>query len=326
MTFTLPVPSYAFPEDPPQLGTSIRPELFEPRFWSCVYINGSLWATHHVNSQRVRQRWYEFDMRGWPFSGQTPVVAQSGEIDAGGEVRTFFGSIAVDFAGNVALNFSRSSPSEFISMQYVTRTATDPAGTTSSMTLAQASTSADTSGRWGDYSGVQLDPTRSGGFMAHGEYRTSSWLTWVEPIETSSPPVVYCTAKASSSGCLAAMTTSAPQQQPVSGADDYDVIANAAQGTKNGLVFFSIFGAAALPFQGGILCVQPPTQRTPVQFGGGAAGTCTGQYSLRINDQTIPNLDIGPGIPTWFQTWYRNPELMDGFDVALSDALEVVYQ
>lgn len=325
-TFTLSVPTYGFPEDPPQMGTSVRPELFEPRFWSCLYINGSLWATHHVNSTRVRQRWYQFDMQGWPTSGMNPVLAQWGEVDPGDPIRTFFGSIAVDTNENVVLDCSRSSPSEFISMWYTTRTVGDPAGTTQPLTLAKASTSADFTGRWGDYSGIQVDPSRPGGFMAHGEYTTGTWRTWVEPVQVSLPPVFYCTPKASSSGCLATVTTSDPSVQPVSGANDYDLVVTNVQGLKNGLVFFGKNGPASTPFQGGTLCVTPPLGRMPVQFSGGVANTCFGILVQRINDPALnPNLDTGPGTSAWLQAWYRNPELMDGFDVALSDAVEVTY-
>lgn len=71
-TFTLPVPEYTYPNQPPQKGTSVRPFLFEPRFWSVAERNGSLWAVHHVNSTRARVRWYEIDLGGWP-AGGTPL-------------------------------------------------------------------------------------------------------------------------------------------------------------------------------------------------------------------------------------------------------------
>jgi hypothetical protein len=109
LTIDLTVPRYYYPEDPPQRGTSVRPELFEPRFWSCVYRNGSLWAVHHHGGDRVRARWYEFKMNNWPFVGQ-PQLAQWGEIDPGSPVRTFFPSIWVDDAGNAVITCARSSP------------------------------------------------------------------------------------------------------------------------------------------------------------------------------------------------------------------------
>lgn len=181
------VPSYSQPANPPQQGTTTRPEMFEARFWSAVYRDGSLWATHHVNSSSVRQRWYEFDMRGWPTSGQNPVLVQSGEIDLGGTIRTYFGSIWVDVNGVMALTFARSSPTEYISMQRTWRAPSDPLGTTRTPVTVRDSTSPDTSGRWGDYSAIVSDPVEPGYFWAHHEYRATSWRTRIAGFHTGVP-------------------------------------------------------------------------------------------------------------------------------------------
>ncbi len=183
VTTSLTVPAYTYPENPPQAGTSTRPETFDARFWSVAYRNGSLWATHHVNSSRVRARWYEVTMNGWPLSAQQPQLVQSGEIDPGGTVRTFFGSITVDDLGNAAMTFSRCSPSEYISMGTAYRLACDPLGTFRTDVIQQSSTSPDTSGRWGDYSEIEPDPVDARTFWAHHEYREAGWRTWVSRID-----------------------------------------------------------------------------------------------------------------------------------------------
>jgi hypothetical protein len=183
VTTSLVVPLYQAPEDPPQAGTSTRPVTFDARFWSVSYRNGSLWATHHVNSSRVRARWYEIAMNGWPLSGQQPQLVQSGEIDPGGDVRTFFSSISVDDLGNAAMTFSRSSPSEYISMGTAYRLHCDPLGTFRTDVIQKISTSPDTSGRWGDYSEIEPDPVLPRTFWAHHEYREASWRTWVARLD-----------------------------------------------------------------------------------------------------------------------------------------------
>ena len=187
---SLAVASYRAPEDPPQAGTSVRPETFDARFWSVAYRNDSLWATHHVNSSRVRQRWYEIAMNGWPVSGQQPELVQSGEIDPGDDVRTFFGSITVDDLGNAAMTFARSSPSEYISMGTAYRLVCDPLGEFRTDVIQTVSTSPETGNRWGDYSEIEPDPVEPRTFWAHHEYRTSSWRTWVARIEVEAcgPP------------------------------------------------------------------------------------------------------------------------------------------
>jgi len=180
VTYTVGVPPYTRPEDPPQLGTSALIESFDARFWSCVWRNGSLWACHHVGKDRVLARWYEIRTNGWP-SGGTPELIQSGEVDPGPEVRTFFNSISVDAYGNAAMCFSRSSPSEYISMARVMRLATDPPGTMRSPVTLKESTAPYPFNRWGDYSAVSVDPSDGRTFWMHHEYTPGggSWNTWI---------------------------------------------------------------------------------------------------------------------------------------------------
>ena len=120
----------------------------------------------------------------------------------------------------------------------------------------------------------------------------------------------YCTAKASSAGCLASISTTDSAAQPVSGAGGYSVTASDVHSIKNGLLFAGLSGSAAIPFNGGTLCVQPPTKRGPItgSFGVGP-NTCTGTYSTLVNDgNVIPaGLDAGMGNSAWYQYWYRDP-------------------
>jgi len=177
------VPAYTFPAQPPQKGTSSRPYLFEPRFWSCVYRNGSLWACHHVNSVKARVRWYEFALNGWPDSGQSPSIRQWGEIDPGGDIATYFCSIAVDDAGDAAITYARSSPDEYISMCRSLRRASDPLGEFLPGEITRESFGYSTGGRWGDYCGTQPDPVEADVFWGHHEWTdrntSSGWRTWV---------------------------------------------------------------------------------------------------------------------------------------------------
>jgi len=180
VTYDLTVPAYSPPEDPPQKGTTSRPETFDSRFWSCVWWNGSLWATHHQGSSRVMARWYEIKTNDWPVSG-TPTLYQSGDIDPGPEVRTFFTAISPNGYGDAAMCFARSSPTEFISMSRCMRLSTDPLGTMREVVIVHNSTTGYTGGRWGDYSGVSCDPSDNRTFWMHGEYAPDSatWNTWI---------------------------------------------------------------------------------------------------------------------------------------------------
>jgi hypothetical protein len=191
-TFTLEVPPYTFPTPPPQKGTSVRPTLFEPRFWSVAEANGSLWAVHHVNSTRTRVRWYEIDLSGWPDAG-APQLAQDGELDLGDGIFTYFPSIDVDQLGNAAITFARSAANEYISMGRALRSASDPPGTFRPVQVAQASTNPYTTNRWGDYSGTQADPLEADTFWGHHEFSDTgggTWTTWAARYELRPAPLV----------------------------------------------------------------------------------------------------------------------------------------
>lgn len=180
--FTVPVPTYTRPENPPQAGSSVRMTAFDARFWSVRFVNGDLWATHHVGSSRVLARWYQIRTNGWPTSGQNPALIQWGEIDPGAGIRTFFSSIVADENGNATVICARSSPNEFISMYRATRIATDPLGTMPIQEIVKASTGPYSQNRWGDYSAADVDPAQPGIFWGHHEWAESnSWRTWIQP-------------------------------------------------------------------------------------------------------------------------------------------------
>ncbi len=188
-SFTLTVPSYGPPEDPPQSGTSTRPNTFDARFWNVAYRDGSLWATHHINASLVQARWYEIAMNGWPTSGNNPTLVQSGTIDPGATVRTFFTAITVTPNNHAALVFARSSPTEFISMATTHRRSCDPAGFMEPVTIRRASNAAYNSGRWGDYAAVQADPLDPRTFWAYHEWsQNGSWRTWVQSFTVPACP------------------------------------------------------------------------------------------------------------------------------------------
>lgn len=191
-TYTLTVPAYQYPASPPQMGSSIRPILFEPRFWSVALRNGSMWAVHHVNSSRARVRWYEFDLNGWP-SASSPTIAQWGEIDLGSGIYTFFPSIHVDEMNNAAITFARSATNEYISMGRTVREADEPLNKFRPAQVVQISQNAHGIGRWGDYSATQADNEDPRTFWGHHEFTDGSlysWRTWVARYDIRLEPMV----------------------------------------------------------------------------------------------------------------------------------------
>jgi hypothetical protein len=178
------VPTWWRPPSARSLGTSAQITTFEARFWSCVYRDGSLWACQHVSPDATRTRsaarWYQFDMRGWPDSGEAPALVQWGEELPNDTGYATFNSISVNAAGSAAMCFAYSSINDYFSMQRCYRTAGDPVGTMQPPVLVKESLSSYSQSRWGDYSAVSVDPAGYEFWMIH-EYAvgSSAWSTWV---------------------------------------------------------------------------------------------------------------------------------------------------
>ncbi|MDP6963185.1 MAG: hypothetical protein QGF46_03370 [Planctomycetota bacterium] len=180
----LTVPSYSWPPDAAQMGTSNLASTIDYRIKNGVVRDGKMWICHNTGNNNACQiRWYEIDLRGWPTSGSSPSLLQSGTLNYGNGEHTWFGDITVSANGNAAISFSRSSTSQFISVEYALRSANDPNGTFRPPVLLQASTAAETGDRWGDYSGIEEDPSNPGKYWSHNEFRASSWRTWVGEFE-----------------------------------------------------------------------------------------------------------------------------------------------
>jgi hypothetical protein len=127
------------------------------------------------------------------------------------------GSVAMDGAGNIALGFSLSSrdPETYPAVVYVGRLAADPLGTLpQAETIMWAGNGAqeDSSGRWGDYSSMSVDPTDDCTFWYTHEYYPSTdvitgmnWRTRIGSFKfascggapTDTPPAVAVTSPAS---------------------------------------------------------------------------------------------------------------------------------
>ncbi len=317
---TVTVPVYEAPNDPPQMGTSVRPELFEQRFWSAMVRDGQLWATHHQGTPRPLVRWYQFDLDGWPNSGNQPTLVQSGDIDLGPGIRTFFGSIWADDEQNMALTFARSSNNEFISMNMAFREAGDPLGTTQDAIRIFDSSSPDTTGRWGDYSATNDDPAQADTFWGIHEYRVGNgWRTRIGRIDLedcSGGASSYCTATSNSSGSISAITTAGSFSLA---ANDLALRTTGCPANQFGLFFY---GSDQIqnPSGDGFLCVGGNLFRLPV-----VATDVTGFAEFLLDVGSLPaGGDILSGSTHNFQFWFRdNPAGGAGFN--FSDAASITF-
>jgi hypothetical protein len=79
--------------------------------------------------------------------------------------------------GIIAMTYNESSASEYPSVYVTGRSSSDPTGTMQTPVLAKAGTAAYSdfaSNRWGDYSGISVDPSAPGTFWSGAEYSTSA--------------------------------------------------------------------------------------------------------------------------------------------------------
>jgi len=120
---------------------------------------------------RAGVRWFE--LRG---VSTTPRIYQEGTF-APGSVSRWMGSVAMDGNGDMAAGYSVSSSTTYPSIAYAGRLATDPRGELAQgeVTLVKGKGSQlDQSGRWGDYSSMNVDPVDDCTFWYTNEYYPST--------------------------------------------------------------------------------------------------------------------------------------------------------
>jgi len=174
----------------PQSGTTQKLDTLGDKIMTpVVYQNRSgtesLWASGTVCTDTnctgpTGVRWYKFNVTGGTFPA-TPAQQQTWTNGNDGLWR-FMPSIAADANGNTAIGYSTSSTTQFPSIRYAGRFATDPIG---NLTHGEAimfngtGSQTDTSGRWGDYSMTTIDPADGLSFWHVNEYyATTSSFNW----------------------------------------------------------------------------------------------------------------------------------------------------
>jgi hypothetical protein len=187
----------------PQSGTTAKLDTLGDKIMTpLVYQNlsgtESLWASHTVNNNQngtgpTAIRWYQFDVSGGTIPA-TPVQQQT--FNNGGDgLWRFMPSITVDASGNMAVGYSVSSSSTNPAINYAGRLAGDPLGSLAqgeALMIQGAGHQTSSSGRWGDYSYMSIDPVDNLTFWHTNEYypatSSSSWFTRVGKFQFPSPP------------------------------------------------------------------------------------------------------------------------------------------
>ena len=167
-----------------QLGSARTIATIPLRCMNAVWRNNNLYACNTlrppagVNSTQATAHWYRIDT----VNQASLALADQGDIDGedlGVNTHTWIPQVAVDKCDHMAVGFSASNPTIYAGAYYATRTMSDPPGTIgASATLALGtdyyirtfSASLTASSRWGDYSGLAVDPVDDATFWIYNEF------------------------------------------------------------------------------------------------------------------------------------------------------------
>ncbi len=183
---TVTVNSYSLPVSQPQSGSTGRLQGNDNRMLDAEYWGGKIWGTHTIGCKPGATtvnciRWYQINM-----STGTPSLLQQGTFSTSSEYRSF-PDLAVNSCGDMLVGYTKTSSSIFPGVFVAGREVADAAGTLKSETTVHVGeayyTAYDSSPRrWGDYTGMTIDPDGKT-FWYLGEYSrnqaTARWSTWV---------------------------------------------------------------------------------------------------------------------------------------------------
>ena len=172
-----------------QLGTSSKIETNDDRILNMVFINGTLWVTHHASlpasgtSNRTAVKWWEINV-------STGNAIQSGVIDDWDtkKMHYYYPSIAVNTNKEVLIGFSCSNSSIYVSACYAYRNSSMALGTMSDVVIYKNGTGTYTGSRWGDYSATVVDPADNLTFWTIQQIATGGYNVWWAKVTSSSLP------------------------------------------------------------------------------------------------------------------------------------------
>jgi hypothetical protein len=181
-----------------QRGTSQKLETLSDRLmYPLQYRNFGTYETLVTNhivkgpSAQAAIRYYELKRSG----GAGPFAMYDQGTFAPDSNSRWMGSAGLDHAGNLVVGYSVSGTGLYPSIRYAGR---DSNTTNGGLNLGEASliegggSQTDNSGRWGDYSGLSLDPSDDCTFWYTSEYLNSTsqymWLTRIGSFRMPSCP------------------------------------------------------------------------------------------------------------------------------------------
>jgi hypothetical protein len=182
----------------PQLGNSKNIDTEDGRIQSCVYRNGSLWASHTVylpatgTPTRTAAQWWQINASGSSL-GQ---VQQFGRIDDPAAANFYaYPTLAVNQYGDVMLGYTHFGAGIYASAAYSMRLASDPPNTIENEVMLKAGEApyfkdfGTGDNRWGDFTATVVDPVDDTAMWTIQEYagKNNMWGTWWGSVTPGTP-------------------------------------------------------------------------------------------------------------------------------------------
>ncbi len=169
--------------DAPQLGSNDHIETNDRRALGAVWRNDNLYLCAQVRIPPSDPEEHQTSAHWWRVSTTSPApglsLADQGRVgaeDLGVMTYTYYPALMVDVDGNMAISVSASSSSMYPGAYYATRMAGDAPGSIGEAApLAPGVDFYDrrfggARNRWGDYSGIALDPDDDATFYVYNQY------------------------------------------------------------------------------------------------------------------------------------------------------------
>ena len=202
----------AFP-NAPQLGNTNKINTGDGRIQRAVWRNNNLYTAHTVvppsgvDAGQATAHWCVIS------TADIEVLSLSDQGNVGGEdiatnTYTYYPNIAVDAAGNIGIGFAASGTNIYPGAYYTGHQTTDAAGTVQACGTLKAGEDyyyrafGGSRNRWGDYSGIAIDPADERTFWLFNEYAMSRgtvlgsfstedgrWATYWGSFYFNDPPV-----------------------------------------------------------------------------------------------------------------------------------------
>lgn len=168
--------------DAPQSGSIRLIETNDRRALQAVWRNDELWICAQVvppsgsDASQATAHWWQVNTTNLVGSLSLTDQGNVGGEDIATGAYTFFPAISVDKNGNMAIGFSASASSIYPGAYYTGRLSTDSPGSVQPSVVFAAGLDyyyrrfSGTRNRWGDYSGMSMDPVDDETFWVFNEY------------------------------------------------------------------------------------------------------------------------------------------------------------